>query len=63
MTHEHAQTLRLEARALEGRADKFVGHGTPDRDASLAALLAIAKRLELLEHAIRESTSHEPTRV
>ena len=54
VNHQHAHTVRLEAQALEQRADKFLGHGTPDRDAILAALLAVSKRLELVEVALRE---------
>jgi hypothetical protein len=49
---QHAHTVRLEAQALEQRAGNALGVGDAAADAVLGALLAIAKRLELLEAAL-----------
>lgn len=51
---QHANTVRLEARAHEQRAEHQVGLDDGRHDAVLAALLAISKRLELLEQALTE---------
>jgi len=49
---QHAHTVRLEAQALEKRADRAIGLGTTQEDAYLAALLAVSHRLQLLEAAL-----------
>lgn len=49
---QHAHTVRLEAQALEQRAERAIGLDDAAHDAVLAALLAIAKRLELIEAAL-----------
>lgn len=52
--HQHVHTIRLEATSLERRVHKALGLGDAAADAHLAALLAIARRLELVENVLRE---------